>query len=130
MKRIYAHRGVSSIRPENTISAFKELSNTSVDWLETDISITSDEELFILHDDYLDRTTNISGAITSLDSEEIKKADAGSWFDSDFANEHVPTVHETIDLINEHQLNVNIELKAVVADNANYLADVLVGQIL
>ncbi|MDO1605766.1 glycerophosphodiester phosphodiesterase family protein [Lactobacillus sp. YT155] len=129
MKRIYAHRGVSSIRPENTIAAFKELSKTNVDWLETDISITSDEELFILHDDYLDRTTNISGAITTLNSAEVKKADAGSWFDSDFVNEHVPTVHETIDLINKQHLNVNIELKAVVADNANHLADVLVEKL-
>ncbi|GKQ43255.1 glycerophosphoryl diester phosphodiesterase [Companilactobacillus sp. RD055328] len=126
---IYAHRGVPSLAPENTIAAFKEINNTNTNWLETDISITQNEELFILHDDYLDRTTSLKGAITETASEEVKKADAGSWYDSKFIGEHVPSLSETIDLINENKLNVNLEIKGVVAKNSNHLADVLVRKL-
>lgn len=129
MKRIYAHRGVPSLAPENTMSAFEQILSIDTKWLETDISITSDEELFILHDDYLDRTTDISGAITETSSEEVRNADAGSWYGKQFIGEHVPTVEQTIDFINENHLNINIELKAVVGKNANHLADVLVEKL-
>ena len=32
-----------------------------INWLELDVAITKDEQLIIIHDDYLERTTNMSG---------------------------------------------------------------------
>ena len=51
-----------------------------INWLELDVAITKDEQLIIIHDDYLERTTNMSGEITELNYDEIKDASAGSWF--------------------------------------------------
>ncbi len=42
------------------------------------------EQLIIIHDDYLERTTNMSGKITELNYDEIKDASAGSWFGEKF----------------------------------------------
>lgn len=125
MKTIFAHRGVSSLAPENTMAAFERVLETKTNWIETDVSITSDGNIFMLHDDQLDRTTDISGEITSFKSSEIVNADAGSWFADDFTGEKMPTLDEFIDFVYKNNLNVNIELKSVTGDKANELANKL-----
>lgn len=125
MKRIFAHRGVSSLAPENTMAAFKEITKVKTNWIETDVSITKDGHVFMLHDDQLDRTTNLDGEITSMMSSKVLSADAGSWYDKNFSNEKVPTLEEFIEFVSKNNLNVNIELKSVTGENANELADKL-----
>ena len=80
MLTVYGHRGLPSKAPENTIASFKALQVEGINWLELDVAITKDEQLIIIHDDYLERTTNMSGEITELNYDEIKDASAGSWF--------------------------------------------------
>ncbi len=125
-KKIVAHRGIPTLAPENTMASFNTVADRDVKWIETDLSITKDEQVFVIHDDKLDRTTNISGSIETVDSSEVKNADAGYWFAERFRGEKVPTLDQLIDFLNIHKINANIELKGVVGDNANYLADKLV----
>lgn len=125
-KKIFAHRGIPTLAPENTMPAFEAVVKNGLNWIETDLSITKDEDVFIIHDDKLDRTTNKSGSIETVSSETVRKADAGSWYDKKFVGEKIPTLSQLIQFLNQNHINANIELKGVVGDDANYLADKLV----
>jgi len=74
MDNIYvaAHRGWSSGYPENTMAAMKAALEIGVDQLETDIRVTKDGELVLIHDASVDRTTNGTGDFSDFTLEEIK----------------------------------------------------------
>ena len=61
--KIFAHRGLSSIYPENTLIAFEKALEYEIDGIETDVQLTKDGELVIIHDETLDRTTNGTGFV-------------------------------------------------------------------
>ena len=77
-KNIYvaAHRGFCAKFPENTMLAFKEALKLEVDQIETDVRITKDNELVLIHDATLDRTTNGSGRVCDYTLEELKQLEA------------------------------------------------------
>lgn len=127
-RRIYSHRGMSTLAPENTMPAFELMPKYGADWLETDISITKDEKIVLIHDDYLDRTTNGSGRITDHTFDEIRSLDAGSWFSPEFKGVQVPTLDELIEFMNKYKVNANFELKAIIGPNATKLADSEIAQ--
>jgi len=108
---IIAHRGGAKLAPENTIAAFKNAINIGVDMIEIDVHLSKDSEVIVIHDDALDRTTNGKGAIKDLTLEEIKKYDAGSWFNTTFKNEKVSTLAEVLNSING-QAKLLIEIKS------------------
>ena len=83
-RNILAHRGMSTLAPENTMPAFELLTKYGVKWLETDLGITKDEHVVVLHDDYLDRTTSGSGPLTDIMFDDLRQLDAGSWFSPEF----------------------------------------------
>ena len=62
MKRL-AHRGYSDLFPENTMSAFEQAVNSSFEGIETDVQMTIDGELLLLHDDKINRTSNGKGVL-------------------------------------------------------------------
>ena len=78
-----AHRGCSSIAPENTYSAWVKAIEAGADYYELDIQLSSDDSLVIMHDDTIDRTTDGSGLVSSLTYAQLRAVDAGSWFSSD-----------------------------------------------
>ena len=69
--KIIVHRGMSTLAPENTMAAFELMPRYNVNWLETDLAITSDEKLVIMHDGDVTRTTNGHGRVTALSFEEL-----------------------------------------------------------
>lgn len=100
---IMAHRGGQSWAPENTLAAFKLCADNNIDW-ETDLNLTADGEIVLMHDMTLDRTTNaceVFGgsdiAVNSKTLAQIKTLDAGSSFSSEYAGEKVPTLDEFLD---------------------------------
>ena len=88
MTIIIAHRGASSIAPENTIAAARKAWEIGADVWETDVAVTKDERLILHHDDSLERTTNVkqvfpdksSFIFTRYTLEQIKKLDTGSQY--------------------------------------------------
>ena len=72
-----AHRGASAQYPENTMSAFRQAIQQGVDMLELDVHLTSDDELIVMHDTTLDRTTNGHGNIHDHSLQEIRQLNAG-----------------------------------------------------
>ncbi|TXI00692.1 MAG: hypothetical protein E6Q76_18065, partial [Rhizobium sp.] len=79
---VSAHRGGSAYAPENTLPAFRNAVRLGVDQLEMDTQLTSDNQLIILHDDTLDRTTQCSGAVNAKTLKEVEACDAAYWFTS------------------------------------------------
>lgn len=76
----YAHRGGVIDFPENTLYAYAEVARAGADVLEMDVYQTADNELVILHDLDVDRTTNGSGNVVDLTLAELRALDAAYWF--------------------------------------------------
>lgn len=105
-----AHRGYNVEYPENTMSAFRAALEKGAAAVEFDVSFSRDRKLVIIHDETLERTTNGHGRINELSLAELRKLDAGSWFDPRFSGEKIPVLEEVLDLAG-HKVVLNIEIK-------------------
>ncbi len=105
------HRGYNTVAPENTLPAFKLSKKMGFDYVETDISFTSDHVPVLLHDSTVDRTSNGSGEISSFTLEEVKQLDFGSWKSEEYAGTKIPTLDEFISLCRNIGLHPYLELK-------------------
>ncbi|MCG7345727.1 glycerophosphodiester phosphodiesterase [Sporosarcina sp. ACRSL] len=105
-----AHRGASSLAPENTLAAFHKAVELRADYLETDVHLSKDGELIIMHDDKIDRTTNGSGYIKEMTLAELKELDAGGTFGREFEGESIITLNELLEEFYD-QVGFLIELK-------------------
>jgi glycerophosphoryl diester phosphodiesterase len=76
----FAHRGGVREFPENTLYAYHRAAGAGSDVLEMDVYQTADDELVILHDLTVDRTTNGSGDVGAFTLAELKALDAAYWF--------------------------------------------------
>ena len=99
---VIGHRGAKGYEPENTLLSFEKAIQLGCDYVELDVHL-ADEELFVIHDSSVDRTTNGSGKISELTREQIKSLDAGN-------GQTIPTLTEVLELI-DSRCGVNIELK-------------------
>ncbi len=107
---VCAHRGAIETHPENTLAAFKEAIRLGAHMIEFDVRMTKDKKLVIMHDKTVDRTTNGSGVVSDLTLAEIKSLDAGSWKDSKFTGEKIPTFKETLEIMPQNiWLNIHIK---------------------
>jgi glycerophosphoryl diester phosphodiesterase len=112
-KLLIAHRGASAYAPEHTLTAYRLAIVQDADYVEQDLAVTRDGVLICLHDDSLERTTNVEEVFpqrattdpvtgrrqwlaVDFTLAEIKQLDAGSWFDPKFAGERVPTWEEAV----------------------------------
>jgi glycerophosphoryl diester phosphodiesterase len=119
-KQAVAHRGASAYAPEHTLAAYMLALEQGADFVEQDLAVSKDGVLVCIHDLSLERTTNVeevfpdrfvqegnSGAaarrwpVHDFTLAEIKRLDAGSWFDKKFAGARVPTFQEAIDLVRD-----------------------------
>jgi glycerophosphoryl diester phosphodiesterase len=115
-KTSIAHRGASAYAPEHTLPAYRLAIEQGADYVEQDLAITRDGVLICLHDDSLERTTNVEEVYpdrSTVDSAtgrrqwlaadftlaEIKRLDAGRWFDPRFAGERIQTWDEAVDAV-------------------------------
>ena len=90
----------------------KEALDHGVDMIETDLNITKDKEIVIIHDNTVNRTTNGTGFVHDMTLEEIKKLDAGSYMNEAFRGLQIPTLREFCDYISGHkELLLNVEMK-------------------
>src|SRR5215212_8459687 len=115
---VIGHRGASAYAPEHTLASYRLAIEMGADYVEQDLAVTKDGILICLHDASLERTTNVEELFPDRVSTqtiegktrkawlandftlaEIKRLDAGSWFDKKFAAEKVPTFDEAVALI-------------------------------
>jgi len=114
---VAAHRGWSRKYPENTLLAFKAAMELGVDQLELDVRVTKDNELVVIHDATVDRTTNGTGKVCEMTLAEIKALDAGGWMGPEFEGLKIPTFKEFMDLVKDHPtMTLDVELKEYPVD--------------
>ena len=135
-KLIVAHRGARSIRPENTMSAFKEAIKNS-DYIELDVAFSKDGVPVILHDNTLERTSNVREfkefkkpyRLKDYTHKQLLKLDFGSWFIRDdpfktiekgivkveelkaLKTQRILTLDQVLKFLKKHNFPVNIEIK-------------------
>ena len=97
------HRGARAYEPENTLRSFKKAVELGVDAVELDVRKTKDQEIVVIHDADIKRTTNGSGLVSDLTLQQIKTY-------STEKNEKIPTLAEALDFIDK-KARVFMELK-------------------
>ncbi len=107
---IIAHRGASAYFPENTLPSFEAAVELGADMVELDVQLSRDGEVIVFHDATLERCTNGRGRTADHSLKELKRLDAGSWFDRRFAGTCIPTLEEVLAQC-RGKLDVNIEIK-------------------
>jgi len=93
---VCAHRGASSVFPENTLPAFEAAGRLGAHMIEFDVYLSKDGHPVIMHDPTVDRTTDGTGKVRDLTLAEIKKLDAGSWKSPQYAGLRVPALEEAL----------------------------------
>ncbi len=101
---IIAHRGASGYEPENTLAAFRSAMEMQADAIEFDVQICKTGEILVFHDKRIKRITGAHGKIKKRKLAGLRKLDAGK-------GEHIPTLKETLDLL-DAKIDLNIELKS------------------
>jgi glycerophosphoryl diester phosphodiesterase len=117
-RRLYAHRGASAERPENTMVAFERALQIGVDTLEMDVHLTRDEQLIVAHDDTAFRMCGAQVAWRDIDLAHARRLDAGWGFVAadgtrPFAGQGitVPTFAEVLDAPKLAGTHINVDVK-------------------
>jgi glycerophosphoryl diester phosphodiesterase len=98
---VYAHRGANNAAPENTLAAFCLAKQQGADGIEMDVKLTADGEVVVMHDQTVDRTTDGHGRLRNFRLADLRRLDAGSWFDAEFHGEKVPTLAEIFETLKD-----------------------------
>jgi len=130
-KTVIGHRGASGYAPEHTLASYKLAIQMKADFVEPDLGVSKDGVLVCLHDDTLERTTNIAEVFPDRPSAnvpgrgpakrwlandftvaEMKQLDAGKWYKPEFAGQKIVTFQEMIDLVRGSGSGIYPELKS------------------
>lgn len=107
-----AHRGNSSMRPENTKASFEHAVELGADFIELDVHLTKDGVPVVIHDENLKRVTNSKSdqKVGDLTFDELSQFEVGSWFAMAYIDEKIPTLEEVL-LSMRGKAGVMIEMK-------------------
>ncbi|HEV2356361.1 MAG TPA: glycerophosphodiester phosphodiesterase family protein [bacterium] len=119
-----AHRGAPRHAPENTLASFRVALDDGARSIECDVQRTKDGHLMVIHDQTVDRTTDGHGRVGAFALDELRRLDAGRWFDPAFAGERVPLLDEAMALI-RGRATLRVEIK-----NAPMIYDGIEQQVL
>jgi glycerophosphoryl diester phosphodiesterase len=109
--KLVAHRCGGTLAPENTLAGFDACVRYGYRMVEFDAKLSADNQLFLLHDDTLERTTNGHGNAAERLWEQLAALDAGAWFGPEFAGTHLPTLAEAAGRCAQDGIAANIEIK-------------------
>jgi glycerophosphoryl diester phosphodiesterase len=140
---LIAHRGASQLAPENTLASMKRAAELGVYGVETDIDISYDGTLFLMHDSTLARTTNVAQVFPGREKnpaesftwDELSQLNAGEWFVTQdpyhtvasgrvsaddaifFLNEPIPTLSEMLQVVKDNKLHFIFDLRIPSGDH-------------
>lgn len=98
---LVAHRGASGVAPEHTIAAYEAALAAGADALGLDVRLSADDQLVVIHDGRLERTTDGHGAVHERTVRELKRLDAGRWFGRAFRGQRIQTLGEVLERFRE-----------------------------
>ncbi|MGF1723515.1 glycerophosphodiester phosphodiesterase family protein [Photobacterium nomapromontoriensis] len=108
---VTGHRGAAALAPENTLAGIKQAAQSGATWIEIDTQLSADCIPVIIHDETVNRCTNGKGKVANLTLAQLKSFDAGSWFNTVFNAETIPTLEEALNACQVLGLKLNLELK-------------------
>ena len=108
--KVWAHRGASGYRPENTLEAFELAIRQGADGIELDVHTSADGELIVMHDENVDRVTDGTGLIKDMTLAQLKELKVSTPAEPSGIY-HIPTLAEVLELMRTTDMMVNIELK-------------------
>lgn len=104
-----AHRGYSEKYPENTMVAFIKAIDGNFDGIETDVHLTKDNYLVLIHDEKINRTSNGKGYVKDLTYEELCQYNFNYRFKK--CKEKIPLLEELLDYCKDKNVILNLEIK-------------------
>ena len=96
--KVWAHRGASGYRPENTMEAFELAIKQGADGIELDVHTSADGELIVMHDETVDRVTDKTGLIKDMTLAQVKELKVSTDVEPNGIY-RVPTLVEVLDLM-------------------------------
>lgn len=105
------HRGAAGLAPENTLTSFRIGCQSRAAAVECDVQLTNDNQLVVIHDEKLDRTTNGHGFVRDHTVQAVTSLDG-------LGGEKVPTLLAVYQLVVEHRKRLMIEVKGETANQA------------
>ncbi len=119
--KIIAHRGFSSIAPENTLIAFQKAIDSKADYFELDVHKTKNDSIVVIHDSSVDKTSSNDnkGKIAEMNYSDLASVKVGysKKFGDQYENEKIPTLREALELA-KGKIKVCIEIKVYGAEEA------------
>lgn len=104
---VAAHRGDSYNYNENTMEAFEAAIEAGADMVETDVHLTKDGVLVLMHDHTVDRTSDGTGLISDYTYEELCRLNVGDAVKA----QQIPTLEQLLQLLDESKVLLNLEIK-------------------
>ena len=107
---VWAHRGASGYAPENTLVSFQKAIEMGADGVELDVQLTKDGQLVVIHDEWIDRTSNGTGWVKDMTLEELRRFNYNKTC-PEVKWAEIPTLEEVYALLRPTGLTINVELK-------------------
>jgi len=111
LPEVVGHRGAAAHAPENTLAGIRCAADFGIGAVEVDVKLTADDQLILIHDPRVDRTTDGAGAVAEMTWAQLRVLDAGAWFGAAFAATPIPTLAAAIAEILALNLQANLEIK-------------------
>jgi glycerophosphoryl diester phosphodiesterase len=109
---VAGHMGWCEKYPENTMEGFRAAVALGVDQIETDLRISADGEIVLIHDEKVDRTTNGTGYVREMTVAQLKELDAGIKKGEEHKGAQIPTFRELMEFVKDVPgLTLDLELK-------------------
>lgn len=111
MLPIYAHRGASGYKMENTLASFQEAIKRKANGIEIDLQLTADGQHMVIHDLDLYRLTGQNKQIRDAAAEEVMQWKVGRRFFRRWFGHRIMTLDEFVEFAHSRGVALNIELK-------------------
>lgn len=108
---VVAHRGASAYAPENSLAAYRKAIKLGAKAAETDVHMTLDGHVVVMHDTSTDRTTGVPHVLAQTPWSDLQKLGVGTWFAPEFAGERLPDLGQLLDVTRGRMVLV-VEIKA------------------
>ena len=107
---VWAHRGASGYAPENTLEAFQLAVEMGADGVELDVQLTKDDQIVVIHDETIDRTSDGKGWVKDYTLEELRRFNFNRTR-TECEHADIPTLRQVYELLKPTGLTINVELK-------------------
>ncbi|MBP9694446.1 MAG: hypothetical protein KBE16_07050 [Alphaproteobacteria bacterium] len=104
---VIGHRGAAGLVCENTLASLKRSADLGVQWVEVDLRLSKDNEIFIFHDDDFKRLMDREGSIedhTAAEIHELRMVRGSESY-------KIPSLEEVLRFVHQHQMGINLEIK-------------------